>query len=136
MLCDACPCSRSTVRSDCGCCPDTVVVADSAATAAPAYERTDHGTLYNSNYTGVHGRTNCLRRKAVAAAGTEAGDRDVQEYRRRRQPSTLLFVLALRQVDFNVGDLPCSRVDLLYRQKLMHSQHRLAQRINEELKPR
>jgi len=28
MSCDACPRSRPTVRPACGCCPDTVVVAD------------------------------------------------------------------------------------------------------------
>jgi len=31
MSCDACHRSRPTVRSDCGCCPHTVVVADDAA---------------------------------------------------------------------------------------------------------
>jgi len=65
MSCDACPCSRRTVRPACGCCPDTVVVADGAA-CLPTTAASPSG------WTVLH-------RKGVAAAGTGADNGDVQE---------------------------------------------------------
>jgi len=75
MSCDACSRSRPTV---CGCCHDTVVVTQ------PAFRQEQRLHLDELPF---------IDKGVAAAAGTEAGDRDV--LRRRCQSSTSLFVLTL-----------------------------------------